>query len=475
MSYGARSLAGWSEPRKGAELLWGAALLISAALAGPFIVHAPFAATAALLGALLLVVAVQQPLLVLGIALLIGPGDLSFLSGGLRELMPSLGGLDMNGVRIVAVSAGLGMAALAVPRAREALIGRHAFFYLLFLVWAALSLFWSPNRMDGLRLWVHIAYPLLIVVTIIGNAERHADLDRLIDFALLGAALVAFVLNPYFALAGGYEVYDSGHMRVRGVGSHENPIAFYMLISMFMSFMRLLLRRQMRYALLCAALGFWVVLTLSRITFLAALVGLGGIAIYALVALRNPRVVVAAVAAAMLLAVPLVPAILERTFGHPVSFGELISLLRSPLALYESINWHGRELAWPVVFAAFLSAPWVGLGLGSSMAIMRQYFPPEVGPLVHNDYLRLAVETGLIGVFLFAVALFAWLGTVLTSERKSGGRAREYAVPALAGLLSWGTIALTDNALNFAPFTQCVALLAGATIVAVRYAAREAT
>ena len=448
-------------------------LLAAVLVAGPLVVAAPFAFTALLLGGILLYMAVTRPLVVLCLALLIGPVDLSFLTGGLRGLLPQLGGLDMNGVRIIGVSSGLALACLVLPRARDTLLSRKGLFYLLFLVWAGLSLAWSPNRVDGLRLWLHIAYPLLIVAAIVGSVERRADLDRLVDFALIGAALVAFVLNPYFALAGGYEVYDSGHLRVRGVGSHENPIAFYMLISMFMSFMRLLLRRQWRYALLCAGLGFWVVLTLSRITFLAALVGLGGIAVYALISLRNPRVMVAAVMAALLLAVPLVPAIMERTFGHSMSPGELFQLMRSPLALYESINWHGRELAWPVVYAAFLSAPWSGLGMGSSMSIMRQYFPPEVGPLVHNDYLRVAVETGVTGVLLFAVALFTWLVVVIRSERVAHGRAREYAVPALAGLLAWGTIAITDNALNFAPFTQSVALLVGATIACTRLSAQE--
>jgi O-antigen ligase len=451
------------------------ALIATALVAGPLVVAAPFAFTALLLGGTLLYVAVTRPLVVLCLALVIGPIDLSFLTGGLRGLLPQLGGLDMNGVRLIGVSSGLALASLVLPRARETLTGRNGIFYVLFLVWAALSLLWSPNRIDGLRLWLHIAYPLLIVAAIVGSVEKRADLDRLVDFALIGAALVAFVLNPYFALHGGYEVYESGHLRVRGVGAHENPIAFYMLISMFMSFMRLLIRRQTRYALLCAGLGFWVVLTLSRITFLAALVGLGGIAVYALISLRNPRVMTAAVMAAVLLAVPLVPAIMERTFGHSMSPGELISLMRSPLALYESINWHGRELAWPVVFAAFLSAPWSGLGMGSSMLIMRQYFPPEVGPLVHNDYLRLAVETGVTGVILFAIALFTWLVVVIRSERAAQGRAREYAVPALAGLLAWGTIAITDNALNFAPFTQSVALLVGATIACTRLRLAEPT
>lgn len=445
-----------------------------AVLAGGLAVRAPFLLAAVLFGGLLLAAVLVRPLLVLGIVLMLGPVDLSFMTGGMRGLFASVGGLDMNGVRLVGVCVGLGVTALALPATRAVLLGWRGVLYAFFLLWSGATILWSHNTLDGLRLWLHIAYPLLVFVTVYGLAERREQIDRLVDFALLGAALVVFVLNPIYSAAGGYEVHQAGYVRVRGVGTHENPISFYLVVSLYMAFTRLLLRRQWRYLVLSAGIGFWLALTLSRITFASALVGLAAIGLYAATTMRSPRVLFATVAAALLLSVTLVPVLIERTFGFSASPAELIALLRSPMALYESINWQGRELAWPIVFAAFLTAPWTGLGLGSSILIMRQYFPPEVGPLVHNDYLRIAVETGVIGVVLFTGAMVAWLVTVLQADRRSGGSAREFALPALAALLSWGTIALTDNALNVAAFTQSVALLVGASAACIAIHRREA-
>lgn len=456
------------------DLVWVVAVVGAALLAGPLAVRAPFLLAAMLFGGLLLAAVFVRPLLVLGVVLMLGPVDLSFMTGGTRGLFASVGGLDMNGVRLVGVCAGLGATVLALPATRAVLLGWRGALYALFLLWSAFTLAWSANLLDGLRLWLHMAYPLLVFVTVVGLTERREQVDRLVDFALIGAALVVFLLNPIYAMAGGYEVYQGGFTRVRGVGTHENPLSFYLVVALYMAFTRMVLRRQWRYLLLTAGIGFWLALTLSRITFVAALVGLAAIGLYALMTMRNPRVLLAAAAAGLFLAVALVPIMIERTFGFNASFGELIALMRSPIGLYESIDWQGRELAWPIVFAAFLNAPWTGLGLGSSIVIMRQYFPPEVGPLVHNDYLRVAVETGVIGVVLFTGALMAWLVTVLRADRRSGGTAREYALPGLAALLSWGTIAITDNALNAAPFTQSVALLVGASAACVAIRRREA-
>jgi O-antigen ligase len=458
--------------RSRSETWWAVLVLGAAVLAGPIAALAPFALAGLIFGGLLLTAVFARPLLVLGVVLLLGPVDLSFLTGGTRGLFESFGGLDMNGLRIVGVSFGLGVTAVMLPRTRAVLLSRWGLFYCAFVLWSAVALARSPVPVDGARLWLHIAYPLLVFVTIVGMAERRDQVDRLVDFALVGAALIAFVLNPIFTAAGGWEVQHTGHVRIRGVGSHENPVSFYLLVSLYMAFARLVMRRQWRYLVLSAAIAVWLVLTLSRITFLSALIGLGTMGLYAALKMRDPRVLLAATTAAIVLAAALLRVVLERTFGYAATPAEVLSLMRSPVALYEAINWQGRELVWPLAFSAFLEQPWVGLGLGSSNLIMQQYFPPEMGAMIHNDYLRVAMETGVVGFILLTAALIAWTRIVLQADHIAGGAAREYALPALGALVSWGMIAITDNPLNVAPFTQSVALLVGASAACVEIAKR---
>ncbi|HUF52045.1 MAG TPA: O-antigen ligase family protein [Longimicrobiales bacterium] len=440
-------------------------------------VRTPYLFAGAMLGLVLLAAVVVRPLMVIALLMLLGPVNLSFITGGLKGLFESMGGLDMSGIRLIGVSAGLGAMALVVPRMRAVLFGRWSICYVLFMLWGVLALARSPNVVDGLRLWLKIGYPLLIFVTVVALVERREQLDRLIDWALIGAAITIFVINPLHALAGGGGMHQSiGLARLGGLGIHENPLSFFLLVMFYISLTRLILRGQLRYLLLCAGASVWLVLTLTRITFLAAIVGLAGMALFGAVNLRNWRVLAAAAAAAAALAVPLAPLVLERSLGFVATPAELLDLARNPIVLYESINWQGRELAWPIIYAAFTGAPWAGLGLGSSILIMEEYFPATVGPLVHNEYLRLAVETGIIGVLLFASAIMVWFMVVVSAARRAGDSAREYALPAFAALLSWGIIAITDNAFDYyAPFTQFAALLAAACGAVLMMAQREQT
>lgn len=451
------------------DLLVPFAMICAALALGPLVVASPFLLTGLLLGAALLAALFQQPLLVLGVVLLVGPVDLSFVTGGFKGLFASLGGLDMNGIRLIGITFGLGVTVLALPRTRAVLLGPWAAVYVLFLFWCMFALVRSPYPIYGLRFLLKLAFPLLVFVAVVGLAQQRRQLDRLVDFWLIGAAVIAVFLNPLYAVFGGYEVYDSGHVRIRGVGIHENPFSFYVLVSLFMALSRLFQRGQARYGLLSAALAFWMVMTMTRITFLAAVVGLGVMGAYAVIAGRSRRVMLGSAAAAVLIALPLLPIVLERSLGFMPSAGELFDLMRNPVALYESINWQGREVAWPIVYAAFSTMPVTGLGLGASVLVMREYFPAEAGELVHNEYLRLATEAGLIGVALFAAAITLWLVGCVRADRRSGGGAREFCMPALAALAAWAVIAITDNAFDYyAPFTQFAALMAGAAVAAGR-------
>jgi O-antigen ligase len=436
------------------------ALLPIAAL----LVKAPLLALGLVLGGGLLIAVLMYPLAVIGMMLLIGPIDLSWVTGGFKGLFASIGGLDMNGIRLIGVTAGLGFTALIVPQARRVLFGRYGMLYTAFLAWALLTLPLSMLPIDGLRLWFKLAYPLLFFALIIGFARERRDVDRLMDYTLIGAAIIV-VLSLVLTASGNFGTY-ADHTRARGVALHENPFSFYLLIGLYMAFARFAVRGQWRYLLLAACMGGWLIMTLTRITFLAAAVGLSGIALYAAVAARDRRMLLAALGLAAFIAVPLLPAVMARSFGYVPSFAELLGLVRSPMGLYEAINWQGREIVWPIIFGAFLNQPLTGLGLGSSTALMMLYFPADAGMVVHNEYLRLASETGAIGFALFSGGILAWLVGVVLVDRRARGRAREFTLPAMAGIISWSILSITDNVFDYyASYTQYIGLLVAAAFV----------
>lgn len=408
----------------------------------------PWITVGVALGGLMAFATLRWTLVVVGIFLALGPVDLGFLTGGFRGLVPELGGLDMNGIRLVAVTVGLGLVVVLDGKLRSLLVSPHARWFLALLLYGAVTLPLSMDPVEGARLLFKLAWPLLIFLVVAHPDRTRADHERLVDWILIGAAVIALV-NPVYVLAGGYHVDFHGRLRIQGVGAYANPFSFYLLAVTFLALTRFALRGQMRYLILTGATLAWMGLTLTRITFLAGLVALAAAGLYAGFIQRNRRMMAAVGGTVALVAAVFIPFALIRTFGYVPSIPELWSLVRDPVLLYETMDLAGREHFWGVLFFSWMGSPVFGLGLGSSSAIIQTLFHPEVVAVAHNEYLRLGVDLGLLGLGLAALATWAW--------GRAAWRGGEWAFPALAGIVAWAVISITDNALDYyAPFTQYV-------------------
>jgi O-antigen ligase len=428
----------------------------------------PWLATGLVMGGMVVWITTTWPMVVVGAMLALGPLDLSFLTGGFKELFPELGGLDMNGIRLLGISAGL-LVVIATDRGILAsLLSGTARWYVAFLAFAAATLAWSPDPLEGARLLFKLAYPLLVFLVVSAPGRTEAEVVRLADWALLGA-LVLLLVNPAFVATGSLERDFEGRLRLGGAGSHQNPFSFYLLVIILLCAARYAVRGQVRYLLLAGLAATWMALTLTRITVGAAVVGLFAMGLYGALVNRNYRAAAFAVASAVLLAAALSPMVLARSFyGRVPSPGELLGLLGDPIALFQAVNWQGRQVIWPILLQAWSSSPWIGLGLGSSTVVIATAFPSF--PIVaHNEYLRLGVDAGWIGVVLFFLAVMAWLRAALRVGRTGHPSVREHALPALAGILAWGVIAITDNSFDYyGSFTQFIGFFAAAAVVAAR-------
>lgn len=419
------------------------------------------------IGTALVTMALLRPLWVVGLMLVLGPIDLSFVTGGFKNLFADLGGLDMNGIRLIGLTMALSAVAISDRGVLRRIGSWQAMVYLTFMVYAAATLAWSPAQIDGARLLLKLGYPLLVFVIVAGVATEPAQVRRLTDWILIGAVLITLVINPLYVASGGYEVDWQGWVRLRGVGIHQNPFSFYLLAITMIALVRFSTRGRFMYLALCAVCAAWMGLTLTRITFLAVLVGLGTMALYSAVVARNMRVLVGAGLVGTVFAALFLPPILERSLGFVPTPGELVSLMQSPRRLYLAINWQGREVYWPVAIAAYLQQPLTGLGLGGSTAVLRANFPNSWSMVLHNEYLRLLTDTGIIGVTLFASSIMIWLGTVARIGSTRDATVREFTLPAIGCIAAWSIIAITDNAFDYyAPFTQFVGFLCAGALVA---------
>jgi O-antigen ligase len=431
------------------------------------VVHSPWVITGAVLGAALLAVALAAPLALVALMLVVGPVDLSFLTGGFKSLLPGMGGLDMNGIRLLGACAGFTVFIMFEPRARAAAFSALGKPWLLFLGFAATTLVLSMNHLEGLRLLLKLAYPFLTFLIVVGLAGTSERIDQLMRYTLLAALLYAVIVNPILALNGGYRYDPDGSLRVGGLGMGDNAFGFYITAMLMICISRFMVRKEISYLLFSLILIGWVALTGSRIAAIASIVGIGIIGCLTALSSGNRKMIVATFAAVVVAAVVLVPNVLQRSLGFVPTPAELLSLVSNPLTLYNSVNWMGRELLWAILWGAFMSSPIIGLGLGSSTAVIMETFPNQNVKVAHNEYMRLATDTGILGLLLLTVALGTWFFALVRMTRRGNARVREFTYPALAVIVAWALIAATDNAIDYySNFSQYMGFLMAGAVVA---------
>jgi O-antigen ligase len=115
---------------------------------------------------------------------------------------------------------------------------------------------------------------------------------------------------------------------------------------------------------------------------------------------------------------------------------------------HETGNLSGRDLLWPFFAAAIDGSPWLGWGVGAGNVVI----PPE-GPIArllhtwaaHNEYLRIEVEGGRLGLALLMLLFTCW---IWRSTRDA--LPHERMILRLA-LLAFAAHAATDNLLISTP------------------------
>ena len=440
-------------------------------LAGLGLTYAPFATAAAAFGAGILVLCIVKPLVAVGAMLAAGLLDISPVTGGRKALLQSEGGLDMNGVRLIALVAGLTLVVLLDRNARQEALSRRSRLYLAFLLYAGVSIYFSISYVDGLRQWFKMAYLFVVFVTVVALPRGREELDRLGDAMIVGGALVGWVLSPLLILFGQY-VVDQGRVRIEFLGTHQNPESFYLLVIIIFCVARYAVRRQPRYLVVAAGCFLWIALAVVRIAFAAAVASAIAVMLTGALAARNRRIVLGMLATTAVLGMLLVPAVLQRSLGYMPSPAELYGMIRHPdwFWLSRHIGMEGREIYWPVVFGMFLQHPLTGAGLGASRGLLLRMFPASWSGAVHNEYLRLLSETGLIGITLFSAAVLGWTRRAVLAARLEDPLVREFALAAVGAAVVWGVTALTDNALDYYnQYAQHVVFLLAAAISATRF------
>ncbi|MGA8668294.1 MAG: O-antigen ligase family protein [Terracidiphilus sp.] len=311
----------------------------------------------------------------------------------------------------------LTVSAILYRRYLRPLVLSHAFL-ILFVMWAAISYFWSPDAEASAEA-IFTLLQLGLMSILIWNvcSERHSQ-RRMLQAYVLGACVSSISTFIMFRSA-----QEFSYQRYAAEGFDPNDLGLVLAISIPMSYFLSLHCKgtvvwlyRMAIVLAVCAIG----LTASRTAMLATIAGLVIVPLTLRAVSRTQKIV--------LVGICLVGSAVAATLIPPESwerFGTTLSEIQ-----HGDLN--NRLTFWGAAWRMAVAHPLQGVGVGTFGIVATGMVGFADKPIVvHNTFLSVLAETGAVGLLLF-VSLLATLIKALT-ELDSEQRALWIAV-----LLTWG-------------------------------------
>ena len=306
--------------------------------------------------------------------------------------------------------------------------------WLLFITIALLSIIFSLDKIASIYGIIKIISIFLIFSSAYVLVKKEKD-PKSILLAIIFSSIIPFLSAIYQLLTGSGVAGSEGvESRLFGTFSHPNPFASFVLISVSVLLFLILKERDFGKKWLFSswlALGFIILeQTYARGAWLAFLIFLFIITIK-----KSPKVLVVLFVAFVVL------------FSLSTSIQNRIQDVYNPPA-DSSVRWRFEQ--WDRVYKSFVKKPLTGYGIGTETIVHENEYGPNAGnQYTHNDFLRIALETGIFGCIIYSALLFLALAKLIQAYRQEKNPWRKhfglFVLALYVGLLSYS---LTNNNLN---------------------------
>ena len=387
--------------------------------------------------------AVNSPHLFLLFILITGPMSFAFLTNNEKPFLTSLGGVNIDGLKLLGLVTVM-IIYFLVRLNKVAKLSYEFRFYVLFLILSFVSIFYSIGRsIDGFRLLMKLFFPFAVLILVRMEVQDNVDI-RKIRMAILVGGIIFSSIGIFNVLIGIGLVDYQGVIQYSGGIIHQNILSHYLLVLSLFTLISFLYFKKKVYLLLTGLFLIQLFFTFSRVTIAAAAIGFSVVFL-----LRLPKVksmIVSAVILGFLIFLIFGPSpIHTRMFFDPEEMS-LRAFLSNPSEILSRIDMKGRDKIWKYsIENVFLPSPLKGGGVGSTNYIIEKEF--EIVGVMHNEYLRILVETGVIVFFIFLFAYLKFLKDMIAIFRKSPKKSQTsmFALLGFVSVVCYFTVALTSN------------------------------
>jgi O-antigen ligase len=350
--------------------------LAMGALVGLLILGLPMQAalSTAVVGAFVLVMFVDTRVALLGLLSVRASVDVF----ATVPLLNVSGGINPNALMSLMVI-GLGIAHIAINRLDVRRIPLATPFG-LFVVITFLGLGIAPNPQESLEDWLRVISAFVIYVMAVDLMRTDRERRWLLRIIVL-SAVIPVAVGVYQVVTVSGDQSTQGFNRILGTFVHPSPYAFF-LVQILPLTLLLFLHAQSRIArvglyTMIPVMVFSIYATQTRGAWIGVIVM---VSVFMWYRARWTLLFIPLILAAMYVGVPSVRArIAEATSGT----------CESATYCESSVLWRTKQWEQTIKIASPAELATVGIGLRSVYV--------TVGEFTHNEYLRLLIETGLLG------------------------------------------------------------------------------
>lgn len=318
---------------------------------------------------------------------------------------------------------------------------------ILLIICAEISVLFSAEKILSILLLIRLAECMLLYFYVVNKV---VSLNKIINVFIATVSLQAiFAITQYLvqgsiglgflgesiissAVYGAAKInlfYDT-IVRPYGTFPHSNILAGYLVISVLLTFYKVVNKEQLAYPLLFLQVGA-LVLTFSRTAFIALIIGW-----FIWISVKNTKIPYKLIFLVITLLILFVVIFnLENLIMNRVLFSDMSAL--SERVFYFNIS------------KAMLVLMPFGVGLGNFTLMMQEFSKTKLAPWdfqpVHNIYMLIANETGIQGLIVFMILLIFFAVLLFKKMKKFHGENRKLGIIFLCTLASYFVIGLFDH------------------------------
>ncbi|MEW6610404.1 MAG: O-antigen ligase family protein [Patescibacteria group bacterium] len=359
-------------------------------------------------------------------------------------------------------------------------LSRTFIIFLLFLLVSAASVLTSLDPVRSaqeLIKFINLAFIYVIAFHICNASPAYAKLIAIFAYAIIIPAMLG-LLQLIRGTGLNIDVQD----RLYGTYVHPNSFAFALVIGIFSCMIaRLLLSLRkngdradreksltfpasLRFDVLMAILGVLLLFTYTRSAWIGAVIILS---IYFLRFHTKTIIISGLVMSAIIFSFPIFSRAFYNTTGYDISQIALIQRMQPPSGddATDSFTWRIRS--WKEVSVKLHGMPLFGYG-PAMYTIVREStvrYLTDLGIEAHNDYLRLALETGWLGVFFYFLFFAGNIFQFIQAVRNIRTRFYEKIFTVAAAMsVAFMVMSVSDNILRSTPVSWLLWAFMGGTI-----------